>query len=66
MQTVQELQFAVTQLSLDELAAFRAWFDEFEANRWDRQFEADAKSGKLDQLAEQAIADFYAGNCTEL
>jgi len=66
MQAVQELQSAVSQLSADELARFRAWFDEFDAKAWDKQFEEDVKSGKLDQLADQAIADFRAGKCKEL
>jgi hypothetical protein len=66
MQAVQKLQSAVSQLSADELAHFRKWFDEFEAEAWDKQFEEDAKSGKLDQLANQAIADFRAGKCKEL
>ena len=33
---------------------------------WDEQFENDVKSGKLDHLAEQGIADLRAGNCREL
>lgn len=66
MQAVQELQSAVSQLSADELARFREWFGEFDAEVWDQQFEADVKSGKLDQLANQAIADFRAGKCKEL
>jgi hypothetical protein len=66
MQAVQELQSAVSQLSADELARFREWFDEFDAEIWDRQFEENAKSGKLDRLANQAIADFRAGKCKEL
>ncbi|MYC71559.1 MAG: hypothetical protein F4X17_12705 [Gemmatimonadetes bacterium] len=66
MQAVQELQSAVSQLSVDELACFREWFDEFDAEVWDRQFEKDVKSGSLDQLAEQAIVDFRAGKCKEL
>lgn len=32
-------------LSADELARFREWFDEFDAEVWDRQFAEDAKSG---------------------
>jgi len=64
--TVQELQAAVSQLSAQELARFREWFEEFEAKMWDEQFEKDVKSGKLDHLAEQAIADLRAGNCREL
>ncbi|MFQ5639625.1 MAG: hypothetical protein ACE5IR_16700 [bacterium] len=66
MQNVQNIQSAVARLSPDELARFRKWFEEFEAKVWDKQFEKDAKSGKLDQLADQAIADFRAGKCKEL
>ena len=66
MRVVQELQSAVSQLSAEELARFREWFDKFDAEIWDRQFEEDAKSGKLDQLANQAIADFQVGKCKQL
>ena len=66
MRAVQELQSAISQLSAEELARFREWFDKFDAEVWDRQFEEDAKSGKLDRLANQAIADFQAGKCKQL
>ena len=58
MDTTQELRLAVSQLSADELARFREWFDRYDAEVWDRQFEEDAKSGKLDQYAEQANCRF--------
>ena len=45
MQTIQELQSIFSQLSADELARFREWFDKFDAEVWDRQFEEDVKSG---------------------
>jgi hypothetical protein len=66
MQTLQELQRAVSQLSPEELASFRRWFEEFDARLWDSQFEEDVQEGRLDRIAEQAIADFYAGKCKEL
>jgi len=66
MHAVQEVELAVSRLSLEELARFRDWFDEFEAKSWDKQFEADAQSGKLDKFANQAVADFRAGKCKEL
>jgi hypothetical protein len=66
MVTVQGIEQAVSQLSLEELARFREWFDAFDAKIWDEQFEADAKSGKLDRLTNQAIADFNAGKYREL
>jgi len=42
-------------LSTAELAAFRNWFREFDAEAWDRQIEEDAKSGKLVALANAAL-----------
>ncbi len=66
MLTTQEIEQAVSRLPSEELTRFREWFDEFDAKVWDMQFEADVKSGKLDGLANQAIADFRAGKCKEL
>ena len=64
--TVEEIENAVTCLSRKDLARFRAWYDEFEAKVWDRQFDADAKEGRLDKIADQAIEDFRKGLCTKL
>ena len=66
MFTIQEIEQAVLKLSPSELASFREWFDELDAEIWDKQFEMDVKSGKLDELANQAIADFQSGKCKEL
>ena len=64
--TVTELERAVAQLSEQELADFRAWFEEFDAQEWDDQIERDAKSGKLDKLAEQALKEYRVGKAKEL
>ena len=53
-------------MSADELAAFRAWFEQFDADQWDRQFEADASSGKLDALADRALRSLENGEATPL
>ena len=66
MSAVLEIEQAVSQLPPKELARFREWFEEFDAKMWDRQFEEDARSGRLDKLANQAIADFRAGKYREL
>ena len=66
MTSVEEIAKAVAELSTDQLARFRAWFEEFEAARFDGRIECDAKAGKLDRLAEQALADFHAGRAREL
>lgn len=64
--SIQELEQAVTQLPPKELARFREWFDEFDAQVWDKQFEADAESGKLDKTAEQTLNDYRTGKAKEL
>lgn len=66
MSSVHEIEQAVVRLSTQDLARFREWFEEYDGKLWDKQFESDAKSGKLDKLANQAIADFRAGKFKEL
>jgi len=64
--SVKELENAIAQLSPDELNAFSQWFEEFLADAWDRQIEADARSGRFDKAVKQADDDFEAGRCTPL
>ena len=66
MSTAIEIEQAIAQLSPEELARLREWFAEFDAGRWDRQFEADVAAGRLDALAKEALADLRQGHCTEL
>lgn len=66
MSTIQEIETAVAELSEQDLARFREWFEEYDAQLWDEKFEQAAQSGKLDKQANQAIADFRAGKYKEL
>jgi hypothetical protein len=66
MNTLQDIEHAVKQLSSEELAAFRTWFAEFDAEVWDRQFEADVSAGRLDGLAKKALQHLREGHCTDL
>lgn len=63
---IEDLEKAVAKLPPDELARFRAWFEEFDAARFDQKIERDAKAGKLDRLADQAIDDLRKGRAREL
>jgi hypothetical protein len=56
MITIHEIEQAISKLPPEDLAAFRAWFAEFDAEVWERQFEQDVAAGRLDALAE-AIKD---------
>lgn len=64
--TVKELEKAVAKLSEAELAEFRAWFQQFDMDEWDRQIERDSKSGKMDKLIDQAKRDYAEGNGRDL
>ena len=66
MSRVKQIEGQMKELSPAELTAFRSWFAEFDAEIWDRQIEADAKSGKLLSLAEGALQDHQSGRSTEL
>lgn len=66
MSEVEQLEKRVEGLPPEELARFRAWFVEFDAQAWDRQIEADLESGKLDSLIDEAVADYRAGRAREI
>jgi len=62
MTNLQEIERAVSQLSQEELAAFRVWFAEFDAEIWDQQFEKDVAAGRLNGLAKQALQHLQEGH----
>ncbi|RWC06538.1 hypothetical protein [Mesorhizobium sp.] len=66
MSKLEQIEKSVAELSPEELKAFAAWFEVLKADMWDRQIEADAKAGRLDKLAEQALADHRAGRTRSL
>ena len=66
MTKVQQLERQVSELTAEELAIFRKWFSEFDAEIWDRQIEVDVHAGKLDALARRALRDHAAGKSTKL
>jgi hypothetical protein len=66
MSTVDEIEDAIRNLPDQDLVALRAWFAEFDAAVWDRQFEQDVAEGRLDALADEALRDLREGRCTDL
>ncbi len=64
--SVEDLEAAVSHLSAVEFARFREWFDEFAADQWDRQIEADIVAGRFDAAGKKTDEDFEAGRCTPL
>ena len=66
MTTVEDIEKAVAKLTPKQLAKFRAWFDEFQAQSFDEQIERDAKAGKLDKFAEEALRAHREGRSRDL
>ncbi len=66
MTTVEDIERAILQLPAAELDRFRAWFETFDAQRFDERIERDARAGKLDRMADEALADHRAGRTREL
>lgn len=66
MGKVEKLEREIQDLSPEEMTELREWFAAFDAEAWDRQFEADVRAGKLDALADQALKAHASGQTTKL
>ena len=64
--SISEIEQAITELSPEELARFRAWFDEYYAEVWDKQIEDDVNAGRLDKLISEAEEEYDAGSSKPL
>jgi hypothetical protein len=63
---IEEIESAVTRLPAEELAKFSKWFEEFIADQWDCQIEADILAGRLDAAGKRADEDFISGRVIPL
>ncbi|MEH2045313.1 hypothetical protein GS682_29440 [Nostoc sp. B(2019)] len=66
MLTLEQIESAILQLSPDEYKKLIEWFADLDYQRWDKQLEKDIADGKLEALAQEAIAEFKAGHCREI
>ncbi|GGY78111.1 hypothetical protein GCM10011613_23380 [Cellvibrio zantedeschiae] len=63
---VEDIEQGILGLQQDQLQQFRAWYEKFDAEKWDEQIELDVKSGKLDVIAESALAEYRSGKARKL
>ena len=66
MTTAEEIEKAIERLAPGELARLRDWFTAFDAVHFDAAIEQGAAGGKLDALANEALAEHRAGRSREL
>lgn len=61
MSTVQEIETAIQQLPERDVLTLTQWLDDYAETQWDRRIEADAQSGALDPLRDEARAARQGG-----
>lgn len=61
MSTVLEIEAAIAKLPPKEIEAVANWLAELREEMWDCQIAADAQSGKLNSLIQEAKTAFRAG-----
>jgi hypothetical protein len=66
MSTVAEIESALRQFPVKEAWEVAGWLQTYLAEKWDRQIDADSDAGRLDRLADQALADYRAGKTKPL
>jgi hypothetical protein len=66
MSTVKQIEAEILKLSPQELSQLADWVLDLDEQRWDEQIEQDIVAGKLNFLAQEALAEFEAGNCRTL
>jgi hypothetical protein len=66
MLPLEQIEAAILTLPADEFRRLRQWFCDLDYQRWDEQLEQDITDGKLEALADEAIAEFKAGQCREI
>jgi hypothetical protein len=66
MSSIEDIERAIQGLPEDQLARFRVWFAEFDADRFDEQIARDAAAGRLDRLSAEALEEHHRGETREL
>jgi hypothetical protein len=66
MTKIEALEREVEKLSREELAAFREWFFEYDAEAWDREFEQDVTAGRLEKFAAEVLEEHRQGKTKEI
>jgi hypothetical protein len=66
MSTLEQIEAAILTLAPNEFQQLRKWLFDLDYERWDEQLEQNVADGKLEALAEEAIAEFKTGRCREI
>ena len=66
MSNLEQIEAAILSLPSNQFEKLRVWFFDLDYERWDEQLERDIADGRLEALAQEAIAEYEAGHCHEI
>jgi len=58
---VREIETAITQLPVRDLARLAGWLENYQAQLWDKQIEENLEAGRLDTLLAEVDQEYEAG-----
>lgn len=62
MNSIIEIEEAISSLKKEDIKEFRRWFFEFDAKEWDNEILNHQNIGKLDDFISEALDDYKNGN----
>ncbi len=61
--SITEIKAEIAQLPEPDLAELAQWFEEFQADAWDRQIARDVKAGRFEAIFQRVDEQAEAGQC---
>jgi hypothetical protein len=61
MSTVEQIEEAIQKLPREDFFRLHEWIRDRFDDEWDRQIEDDVRAGRLDTLAQEALAEHRSG-----
>lgn len=66
MNLLEQIQSKIYELTKEERARLREWFDEFDGDSWDKDFDEHVKNKRIEQEVKKARKKNSAGKSKEL
>ena len=61
MSSLEQIEAAIEKLPREDFFRLHEWIRDRFDDAWDRQIEEDARSSRLDRVAQEALAEYRAG-----
>ena len=61
MSTLEQIEAAIEKLPREDFFRLHEWIRDRFDDAWDKQIEEDARSGRLDSITREALAEYRSG-----